>query len=116
MKYSVNVSESTVSKIIQNTKSLHNKVTFKNYNMNIFYKGNENFSFKRRISISNIKYDDQSYDKNLLITKSILKDEYVVPSHSEYDYVENLEVLEVLVSCFYVYIMKDKNTNKKYAK
>lgn len=115
--FSRNVSESTVSKIIQNTKSLHNKVTFKNYNMNIFYKGNEKFIVSNGelvYLISNI--EDQSYDKNLLITKeSILKDEYVVPSHSEYDYVENLEVLEIsVVSCFYVYVMKDKNTNKKY--
>ena len=115
--FSRNVSESAVSKIIKNTKSLHNKVSFKNYNMNVYYKGNEKFIVSNGelvYLISNI--EDQSYDKNLLITKeSILKDEYVVPSHSEYDYVENLEVLEIsVVSCFYVYVMKDKDSNKKY--
>lgn len=115
--FSRTVSESMVSKIIQNTKSLHNKVTFKNYNMNVFYKGNEKFIVSNGelvYIISNI--DEQKYDNNLLITKeTILKDEYVIPSHSDYDYVENLEVLEIsVVSCFNVYVMKDKDTSKKY--
>ena len=111
------LSESCINDIIKNTKSLNNKITHKSYNMEIYYKGNEKYIVANNELVYIINsIENMDIDNNMMFTReTINKDDYVIPSYSNYDNIENLEVLEIsVVSCFNLYIMKDKDSGKKY--
>jgi hypothetical protein len=111
------ISDKQTKNIIQLTKSLHNKITFKNYKEDIYYKGNEKYIISNGEIVYLINETiDFAYDSNMLLTReNIHKDDYIIPSHEVYDNIETFEVLEIsVVSCFNLYVYKNKKSSKNY--
>ena len=107
--------DSDVKKIIKNAKSIKNKIKTFNYLETTYTKGNEEYCLRNNELTYLIKtYDDFKNTGDKLLTKEThVKDEYIIPSLSEYDNMVEEEVLEImLVSCFTIRVIKNK-ANKK---
>jgi hypothetical protein len=114
--FTSNLSEQIIKQIIANTKSISNKIKTYNYFQKIYSKGNEEFT----VVNSEIKYiiknqkDSFQNDKFLIINESYLEDNYILPNYTDYDKIENLEILDImLISCFLVRVKKNKDNNQQ---
>jgi len=113
--FNSSLNESTVKRIIKNTKGIKNKIRTYNYTEHTYHKGNEEFILRNNEMTYLIKnYDDYLSLGDKLITKERHdRDEYIVPNYKQYDNIEEEEVLEImLISCFTVRVKKCKSTNK----
>ena len=113
--FKTNISESDVKKFIKKAKSIKNKIKTFNYVETTYYKGNEEFCLRNNeLTYLIKKYDDYMNIGDKLLTKEThIRDEYIIPSLSDYDNSVEEEVLEImLVSCFTVRIKKNSKTNK----
>tara|TARA_B100001093_G_scaffold496411_1_gene542000 strand:+ start:62 stop:571 length:510 start_codon:yes stop_codon:yes gene_type:complete len=110
-----NIKKFTIKNIVKNIKNKQKlKVKISSYMKEIYIKNNEYFTLNRDelvYEINNVK--DYYIDKNFLIKNiEIIKDEYIIPTYNNYNYIEKSEILDIKLNN--QIIVRVKNIDNNY--